>query len=865
MKVNNLKRIVFCLLLGWFQAIESKPVNDQTAELIASNFLKTRVVSDLFTGDLKLTLVYTNSSEELKFNSIESQLNYFYVFNANESGFVVVSADDVVFPILAYSDEGIFNPQAIHFSIKKWFQGYADQIRYAIVNQLEATEEIKNEWQDLLVGGKVLTRRASVDPLIATEWNQSPYYNDLCPYDRNEKDNAVTGCVATAMAQVLKYWEYPQTGSGYHSYNHSNFGTISSSFGNHTYDYNNMPIRVKSTNSSVAQLMFDCGVSVDMNYSVSSSGAYVISSMSPVTNCTEYALKTYFGFPSSLSGEKRQGYSDANWIAMLKTDLDAGLPIIYAGFGGGGGHCFIADGYDNNDYFHFNWGWGGSSDGYFRINALNPGSLGSGGGTGGFNSGQQAIIGVKPPSGSVNYDFSLNRTMSTSPSSIGYGGAFSVTANFTNNSNYNFSGDYGAAVFDDNDNFIDFIEIKTDYTLQSGYKYTNDLVFSTTGMLKMLPGKYWIGLYLRPTGGNWSMIKGTFFYSNYKSITVTNTNPIALYSEMVVSNDPWFIQGQPGSVSLNLINKGSTMFKGLYSVDLYNLDGSYAQNISKIPETSGLPSGSRYTNSISFSADSINVPPGTYLLATMYQRDGASSWHLAGTGTYQNPIFVDVIAPPYKDDIYEVNNNASISYLLPLNFSNNKANASTTGSNCHVGSDYDFYKINLPSGFNYTLNPRLHDLFNTGNGNEYSLDALFSYSLDGGTTWSDAFDDILPSTIQTSGGKAIIFKVAPYFSGQVGTYLLDIPVSRVSTLNSREYHNNDIKIYPNPTTSLLYFEGNNAIIKEVEIMDINGRQAATFSEIGENNAISVKELYNGIYLIKITTSNGIFTYKIIKE
>lgn len=860
MKLNSLKKLIFCLLLGWIQIIESKPVNEQTAELIASNFLKTRVVSDVFTGDLKLKLVYTNSSEEFKFNATESQLNYFYVFNANESGFVAVSADDVVFPVLAYSDEGIFNPLKIHFSIKKWLQGYADQIRYAIVNHLEATDEIRNEWQDLLEGGKVLTRRSSVDPLILTKWDQSPYYNELCPYDNNYNERTVVGCVATATAQIINYWKYPTTGSGFHSYNHPKYGTISSNFSNHSYDYNNMPIKVKSTNLDVAQLMFDCGVSVEMNYNVSENGGSGAQTLDVVD-----ALKTYFSYPSSVTGKYRSSYTDANWKNLLKTELDAGRPMQYAGTGTGGGHSFVCDGYDNNDFFHFNWGWDGDADGYFIISALNPGSLGTGGGSGGFNSNQRAIIGIQPPSTDVTFNFTLNRTMSISPSSIGYGGAFSVTANFTNNSNYNFSGDYAAAVFDDNDNFIDFIEIKTDYTLQSGYKYSNDLVFSTTGMVKLLPGKYWIGLYLRPTGGNWSMIKGTFFYSNYKSITVTNTNPIALYSEMVVSNDPWFTQGQPGTVSLNLINKGSKLFKGFYSVDLYNLDGSYAQNISEISETNGLPSSSRYTNSISFSTDSINATPGTYLLVAMYLPEGASSWQLAGTGAYQNPIFVDVIAPPYKDDIYEVNNNASLAYLLTLNFSNNKANASTTGSNCHLGSDYDFYKINLPSGFNYTMNPRLHDVFNTGNGQDYTLDALFSYSLDGGTTWSDAFDDVLPSTIQTSGGKAIIFKVAPYFTGQIGTYLLDIPVSRVSTLNSREYQNNDIKIYPNPTTSLLYFESNNAMIKEVEIMDINGRLVATISEIGENNALSVKELNSGIYLIKITTSNGIFTQKIIKE
>jgi hypothetical protein len=866
---NNIRKILLLFYFAiWFQIAISKPVDKITAERTAYNFLKNRTVSEVFKGELKLTLVHTFSSREEQINAANEPLNYFYIFNTNQSGFIAVSAEDVVLPILAYSDEGTFDPNTMHISIQKWFQGYADQIRYAIVNKLEATEEINTQWADLLAGEQALTRRGSVSPLISVKWNQSPHYNDLCPYDNVNKDRTVTGCVATAMAQVLKYWKYPSTGTGFHSYNHSIFGTLSSSFGSHTYNYGNMPNYVTTTNTDVAQLMYDCGISVDMNYNIASkggSGAYVISSMSPLTHCTEYALKTYFGFPSTLSGKQRQGNTDANWLSLLKTDLDAGQPVIYAGFGGGGGHCFVADGYDNNNYIHFNWGWGGSSDGYFQINALNPGSLGSGGGTGGFNSGHQAIFGVRPPSSSLKYNLTLNTSMTISPSSISYGGAFSVSANFTNNSSTTFSGDYGAAVFDDSDNFIDFIEIKTGYTLQSGYKYSNDLVFSTTGMLKMLPGKYWVGIFYRPTGGNWSIVNGTFIYSNYKSMTVTNSNPIALYSDMVVSGDPWFTKGQSGSVSVNIINNGTTTFKGKYSVNLYNLDGTYAQNIGTLTESNGLPAGYVYQNPLSFTVDTIKVSPGTYLLATVHISDGSSSWELTGTGSYQNPIFVDVVAPPIAADIYEVNDNASVAYGLSMSFSGNNANVSTPGSNCHAGSDYDFYKINLPTGFNYTVSPRLHDEGNTANGKTYTLDALFSYSLDGGSTWSDAFDDVMPNSINVAGGKTIILKVAPYFTGQTGTYLLEMPVSRTSTLSAKGNGTQAINIYPNPTKDYLYIDGNGISMYEISVSDVQGRLAKKYSAEGNHHALPVNSLQTGIYFVTIKSDKGIITQKIIKE
>jgi hypothetical protein len=236
-------------------------------------------------------------------------------------------------------------------------------------------------WVNLLDGRKNVSVSTAVSPLVQTKWDQSPYYNNLCPYDNSKGERTVTGCVATAMAQVMNYWEYPKKGTGFHSYNHSKYGTLNANFGSTTYDWANMPNELTSSSSTVqknavATLMYHCGVSVDMDYNVSSeggSGAYVISSRSPVTHCTEYALKTYFGYKTSIQGVQKADYTTTNWKNLLKAELDASRPIVYAGFGDGG-HCFVCDGYDNNDYFHFNWGWGGLYDGYFALNALIPGA-----------------------------------------------------------------------------------------------------------------------------------------------------------------------------------------------------------------------------------------------------------------------------------------------------------------------------------------------------------------------------------------------------------------------------------------------------------------------------------------------------------
>jgi len=842
----------------------SKPVDRLKALTVAENFLRNRTTSAVFQEPYNLELVHTFASAAVDTRAAAEPMPFFYIFNFRREGFIAVSADDIVIPVLAYSDEGAFEPSRMHVSVQKWFQGYADQIRFALVNGLQATQEIAADWESLITGNKTTTlRRGSVSPLLSTKWDQSTYYNDMCPYDNTYEKLTYSGCVATAMAQVMKYWSFPVVGTGFNAYNHPLYGTISSSFADHTYNYANMPNKVTGANLDVAQLMFDCGVSVNMEYGVDGSGAYVISSASP--HSTENALKKYFDYPSSISGKRRWGRTDASWLSLIKSDLNSGLPIIYAGNGNGSGHCFVADGYDNNDYVHFNWGWGGSSDGYFQINALNPGSLGSGGGTGGYNSGHEAIFGVKPPSGIVDYSLTLNTGIVVDPVTTSYGGVFSVTANFTNKSTENFKGDYCAAVFDDRGNFVDYVEVKTGYTLQAGYKYTNDLVFSTTGLLKMLPGKYTVSIYYRPTGGEWKIVQGTLFYSKVKNITITNNNSIALYSDLTPSPAQAFVKGKPASVSVNIQNNSGATFKGSYAVSLCYLDGRLAQTLKTFKESNGLPNTYVYTSPLIFSTDSITVEPGTYLVALQHIREGASFWELSGSNKYQNPIMIDVVAPPLNPDDYEVNNTNLSAYMLTLTFNGSEAKPGTPGANCHIGEDYDFYKVSLPAGYNFTLNPRLHDEYNAGNGLSYTLDALFSYSTDGGATWSDAFDDIMPAAFSITGPKIIHFKVAPYFIGLTGTYLLDIPISRTSTAALEDVQNGGFRVFPNPARDKMEIQGAGNRIDEVEIVDVSGKSIRIVPTNASSAALKVEDLRPGIYFLRIKSGGVVVTKKVMKE
>lgn len=386
----------------------AKHVDLETAKSVAATFWMKNVQK----GNIqKSGIEFRDITEQTEFANI-------YILNTN-GGFVIVSADDVAKPILGYSQQGVFNPENIPANAKNWLRNYCYEIQYAIDNNIETSEENREAWNNLRNGAGLTPRSTrTVSQLLTTYWNQRPYYNALCPYDEEEGELSVTGCVATAMAQLMKYWNWPLHGTGSHSYtseDHPEYGTMSADFENTTYDWDNMPNYLSEESSSteinaVATLMYHCGVSVEMMYSAMGSGAYTITYDGQLDFCTENALRDFFGYSNDLHGEYRSfeyedengetqtfvAYTDSEWLAMLKEDLDALRPVLYTGASDDGAHAFIFDGYDENDLFHVNWGWAGHADGFFSMDALEPNPGGIGGGGYQFNMEQTAIFGVMP-------------------------------------------------------------------------------------------------------------------------------------------------------------------------------------------------------------------------------------------------------------------------------------------------------------------------------------------------------------------------------------------------------------------------------------------------------------------------------------
>lgn len=462
--------------------VSAKPVDVQTAKKAGYHFLVDNMRGSQVNAD-EMRLAYTAHSNAAQ------PVNFFYVFNVNANAFVMVSVDDQVVPVFGYSTESAFDANNIPETAVDWFNNYSDQIQYVIEHNIPATGEITSKWNYLLTapdnntGGKTTV---SGTPLVFTTWNQDPYYNDMCPLDVSSNQKTVTGCVATAMAQIMKYWNYPATGTGTYSYSQSPYGNLSANFGATTYQWGAMPNALGAPNTAVATLMYHLGVSVNMHYGTASSGgsgAYVTQASSPLTNCAEYALKTYFGYDANLHGINRAAFSDLGWINTLKIEIDNLRPVLYSGFGNAGGHAWVADAYDNNDFFHINWGWGGVSNGYYSVDAMNPPALGSGGGNGGFNNYQTAIIGIQPPASSMAPDaYEVNNITAQAynlPVSFASGTAHITTAGSTIHSTNDV--DYYSITLPAGDNYEITPRLHDSANSGNGQTYSLNAKFAVSG------------------------------------------------------------------------------------------------------------------------------------------------------------------------------------------------------------------------------------------------------------------------------------------------------------------------------------------------------------------------------------------------
>lgn len=321
----------------------------------------------------------------------------FYVYNNGNSGFVIVSGDDVAEPILAYSDEGAFVTENIPEQVRGWLQMYADEMSHITSAQKASFDNPEAKQR------KVNSYPESVAPLLKyngelIQWDQDKPFNKYCPSKSGYL--CPVGCVATAFAQIMYYHRWPEHGQGgtktYISYPYE--FSLSFNYSGATFDYDKMLPQyyygkyTDEQGAEAAKLNYAIGVAVEMQYDIAGSGAYSLYSGDPIIK--------YFNYDKNLHYAYRDYFTQDEWIDMIKKEISEGRPICYAGSSTSIGHQFIFDGYDSNDRVHVNWGWAGMSDGYFALSALSPTSTGTGGGsvtTGGFIYNQAMWMGMQPP------------------------------------------------------------------------------------------------------------------------------------------------------------------------------------------------------------------------------------------------------------------------------------------------------------------------------------------------------------------------------------------------------------------------------------------------------------------------------------
>jgi len=348
-----MRKLLFILLLITVTHLIAVPVNENAAVECAQNWYLER----------------TGQNEEASeiIEIIEQGLIVLYAVNL-ENGFVLLTADDRAMPVFGYSDEGLYDPDNLPPQLEDMLNWQKLEIYDGIISNATPAEEVVSAWERLRVEEFMPERNLrNVSPLLSTTWDQGAYFNELCPEDNDGPNGHVwAGCVATAMAQVMKFWSFPEMGTGSHSYYHSIYGTQSANFGATTYNWSSMPNSIYNYNTSVATLYYHLGVSVDMDYSVDGSGAYSSDALD--------ALIGYFQYDSGAELLWKDDYPTTTWNTMLRGELDNGRPMYYRGQNTTSGHAFNIDGYQGTEYFHLNWGWSGSYNGYFYLDDLTPGS-----------------------------------------------------------------------------------------------------------------------------------------------------------------------------------------------------------------------------------------------------------------------------------------------------------------------------------------------------------------------------------------------------------------------------------------------------------------------------------------------------------
>ncbi|MEG1951988.1 MAG: C10 family peptidase [Bacteroidales bacterium] len=466
---------------------------------------------------LSFTCIYPNTASQKK------AVTDYYIFNVGQNqGFVIIAGDDAINPVLAYSGSGRFSVENMPNNLKYWLNQYTMWVQQAQTKKLSNNDSAISK-----INAFPKTKSSIVvNPLLKTiQYDQMHPYHLLCPSDKGG-DHYPTGCVATALAQIAKFYQYPSQGKESITYITETLKLkLTTNFSEHTYDWANMLTDYQSQSNytptqstAIATLMRDIGYASKMDYDQDASGAYDLDALYGMIRFLNYDVASLF--------LTRDFYNIEEWTALIKDNLDNQHPLYYSGAGDLGAHAFVCDGYDDAGFFHFNWGWGGSSNGYFVLDHLDPPSLGTGGGSGGFNR-NQGIFHHFYPAQTASVAPSLLRMENDLLYSMG---RYNLTSNFSTKftfSNYSpqiFNGPIALALYE-NGKFLHLISDSIPITALDPYYGYDKYSLNFCNVHSISPGFYnAYVVYKANEGKDWIPMKTNLPYRNYIPIFVDSNS-----------------------------------------------------------------------------------------------------------------------------------------------------------------------------------------------------------------------------------------------------------------------------------------------------------------------------------------------------
>lgn len=784
--------------------------------------------------------IHLSYIQKIKKSTNDSLITY-YAFNKGiNNGFIIISGDDRAISLLGYADEGTFNYENLPDNMKYWLSNYDKEL--LTVTETTNTFAAKTQTET--------NQQTAVSPLLGNiKWNQDAPYNNLCPLiPPTNTSRAVTGCVATGMAQIMMYYKWPVTGLGTNSYtSKTNNITSTANFGTTTYDWANITPTYTSTSTesqktAVSTLMFHCGVSVNMDYGESSSAS---------TQAMAQALKNNFRFDQNMQRYLRNYYTRAEWTNFLMNELNASRPILYAGESKDGGHLFVCDGYDNNGLFHINWGWGGSSNGYFQISALDPSVQGIGGSSGGYNSVQEILIGVqKPASTTPTYNIYTNDTLGYSTKTISRNGTFTLSATKTYNKGVNtFAGSIGIALY----NQLGFVSlIKSNLVnLAAGYGYPSISFSNTVINSNVAAGTYKIYLvYKASSESTWQIIRAPIGTPNYvnaeitandiKFSTPTSTGPVLKLNSFTKTGNLY--QNKQGRFNVSITNNGAE-YNSVIGIYLESFDNQTSYQLVST-ETINIASGE--TRVVDF-AGNITLAPGKYYLATMYDpiNNPEKTADVVQLGDYQ---LVDILAEPTTTPTLSLTSTISFPNTLQVD----KKLATLTATIKNTTGFYDKKLIAF--------------IFETTGGSSLAYLGYQDAILDANETKTFKFTGEI--NLPLKNYNAVVYyqntssqwtSFTPTNYGRLTFTLVDQATGIQDTKT-----NTELKIYPNPVYDRLSISSASTI-KNIQICDISGKVCLSKKQVNSNEiTVFVHDLSSGSYILKIETTDGFEVKKINK-